>query len=161
MASITVESSLAVPVERQTAFDITLPIPLTVIFSRRHGLLPPVKQVLGQSGIWRQPGQSRTVVTSDGGTMREQLTAVDGPHSFSYRLTDITGPVRLLVDSIDGRWAFASGESESETVITWRWTLHPRGLGAIAMPLISMMWTGYAKKALETLSENLTAAAAA
>jgi hypothetical protein len=159
MAGITVESTRVVPVARQTAFDRTLPMPLTAIFTRRHALLPPIKQVVGQIGSWAQPGQSRTVVTTDGGTMREELTAVDRPHSFSYHLTDITGPFRLLVDSIDGRWVFAAGPLDGDTVITWRWTLHPRGAGAVAMPLITMMWRGYAKKALEQLSENLSGSA--
>lgn len=132
---------------------MTLPIPLTVIFSRRYGLLPPIKQVRGQDGIWGRVGQSRTVITTDGGTMRELLTDVDAPHSFSYRLSDITGPMRPLVDSIDGRWEFAP--SGTGTVITWRWVLHPKGVGAYVMPLVTSMWRGYARQALEVLSEQL------
>jgi hypothetical protein len=150
---ITVEQSRAIPVELQRAFDATLPIPLTTIFSRRYGLLPPIKQVRGQDGMWGQVGQSRVVVTTDGGTMRELLTDVDTPHSFSYRLSDITGPLRPLVDSIDGRWEFAP--KGTGTLITWRWTLHPRGMGARVMPLITVMWRGYARQALELLSEQL------
>ncbi|MGP0108340.1 MAG: SRPBCC family protein [Acidimicrobiales bacterium] len=150
---ITFEQSRAIPVELQRAFDATLPIPLTTIFSRRYGLLPPIKQVRGQDGMWGQVGQSRVVVTTDGGTMRELLTDVDTPHSFSYRLSDITGPLRPLVDSIDGRWEFAP--KGTGTLITWRWTLHPRGMGARVMPLITVMWRGYARQALELLSEQL------
>jgi hypothetical protein len=44
------------------------------------------------------------------------------------------------------------------TLITWRWTLHPKGLGARVMPLITLMWRGYARQALELLSEHLLAA---
>lgn len=150
---ITVEHSRAIPIDLQRAFEVTLPIPLTMIFSRRYGLLPPIKHVRGQEGIWGQIGQSRTVVTTDGGTMRELLTEVDAPHSFSYRLSDITGPLRPLVDSIDGRWEFAP--RGTGTVITWRWTLHPRGMGARIIPLITLMWRGYARQALELLSEQL------
>ena len=50
MATITVEQSRAIPIELQQAFDGTLPMPLTAIFSRRYGLLPPVKEVRGQDG---------------------------------------------------------------------------------------------------------------
>ncbi|TQC44753.1 SRPBCC family protein [Rhodococcus sp. WS4] len=150
---ITVEQSRAIPIARQQAFDVTLPIPLTAIFSRRYALLPPIKQVRGQDGIWCRVGQSRTVVTTDGGTMRELLTHVDAPHSFSYRLSDITGPLRPLVDSIDGTWEFVP--HGTGTMITWRWVLHPRGLGALVMPLITSMWRGYARQALELLSEQL------
>ena len=86
---------------------MTLPISLTTIFSRRYALLPPIKEVRGQSGVWGQVGQSRTVVTTDGATMREVLTQVDSPHSLGYRLSEISGPLGPLVDSIDGRWEFA------------------------------------------------------
>ncbi|TQF74601.1 SRPBCC family protein [Rhodococcus spelaei] len=151
--AVIVEQSRAIPVTLQRAFDLTLPIPLTAIFSRRYGLLPPIKQIRGQDGIWGNVGQSRTVVTTDGGTMQEVLTEVDAPHSFSYRLSDITGPLRPLVDTIDGCWEFAP--SGTGTLITWRWALHPKGLGAPVMPLITPMWRGYARQALEQLSGQL------
>ena len=155
MATATVEQSRVIPAELQRSFNITLPVPLTDIFSRRYGLLPPVKEVRGQDGVWGQVGQSRTVVTTDGGTMREVLTDVDAPHSFDYRLSDISGPLRPLVDTIDGRWEFAP--QDAGTLITWRWTLHPKGVGAVVMPLITPMWRGYARQALELLSELLLA----
>ncbi len=152
---ITVEHSRAIPVGLRQAFEATLPIPLTEIFARRFGLLPPIKEVREQQGAWGQPGQSRMVVTSDGGTMRELLTDVQAPHFFSYRLSEITGPLRPLVDSIDGRWEFARRGTGTE--ITWRWTLYPRGVGAVILPLITMMWRGYARQALELLAEQLLA----
>ena len=150
---ITIESSRAIPVGLQQAFEGTLPLPLTTIFSRRFALLPPIREVRGQHGAWGQSGQSRMIITSDGGTMRELLTDVEPPHSFSYRLTDVTGPLRPLVESIDGRWEFAPKGTGTE--ITWRWTLHPRHPGAVILPLITMMWRGYARQALELLSEQL------
>jgi hypothetical protein len=153
---ISVEQSRAIPVDVQHAFDGTLPIPLPTIFCRRYALLPPIKEVRGQVGTWGQVGQVRTVVTSDGGTMREVLTEVDAPRSFSYQLSHITGPMRPLVDSIEGRWEFTS--KGTGTLITWRWTLHPRGVGAPFMPLIVKMWLSYAKQSLEQLSELLLAA---
>lgn len=76
--------------------------------------------------------------------------------SFSYLLSDISGAMRPLVDSIDGRWEFAM--QGTGTLITWRWILHPKGLGTYAMPLITLMWRGYARQALELLSEQLLAA---
>jgi hypothetical protein len=152
---ISVEQSRAIPVDVQHAFDGTLPIPLPTIFCRRYALLPPIKEVRGQVGTWGQVGQARTVITSDGGTMREVLTDVDAPHSFSYQLSDITGPMRPLVDSIEGRWEFTS--KGTGTLVTWRWTLHPRGVGAPFMPLIAKMWLSYAKQSLEQLSDLLLA----
>jgi len=153
MATITVEQSRAIPVELQQAFDATLPMPLTAIFSRRYGLLPPVKEVRGQDGVWGRVGQTRTVVTSDGGTMRERLTEVDPPHSFSYLLSDISGPMRPLVEGVKGRWEFET--SGTGTLITWRWTLQPKGIGSYVMTPITLMWRGYARQALELLSDQL------
>jgi Polyketide cyclase / dehydrase and lipid transport len=132
MATVTVEGSRAIPVELQRAFEATLPMPLTAIFSRRYCLLPPVKEVRGQDGIWGQVGQTRTVVATDGGTMRELLTHVEPPHSFSYHLSDISGPMRPLVDTIEGYWEFST--RGTGTMITWRWTLHPRVLGRPLCP---------------------------
>ncbi|MFD1813413.1 SRPBCC family protein [Rhodococcus gannanensis] len=150
--AVVVEQSRAIPVTLQRAFDLTLPIPLTSIFSRRYGLLPPIKRV-EQDGIWSHVGQSRTVVTTDGGTMRELLTVVDSPRSFGYRLSNITGPLRPLVDTIDGSWEFAP--KGTGTLVTWRWVLHPKGVGVLVMPLLTSMWRGYARQALEMLSEQL------
>ena len=98
----------------------------------------------------------RTVVTSDGGTMRETLTDIDVPRAPSATgWGDVTGPMRPLVDSIDGRWEFAP--AGTGTLVTWRWTLHPRGVGAPLMPLIAKLWRGDARQALEELSELLLA----
>lgn len=152
---VRVEQSRAIPVDVERTFDVTLSAPLTTIFCRRYALLPPVKEVRGQNGTWGQVGQVRVVVTADGGTMRETLTDVDAPHSFSYQLSDVTGPMRPLVDSIEGSWEFAP--KGTGTLITWRWTLHPRRFGAPFMPLIIKMWRSYARKALEQLSELLLA----
>jgi len=152
---VSVEQSRAIPIDVQPAFDGTLLISLPAIFCRRYALLPPVKEVRGQEGTWGQVGQVRTVVTSDGGTMREVLTGVDAPHSFSYQLSAITGPMRPLVNSIDRSWEFAP--KGTGTLITWRWTLHPRGVGAPLMPLVTMMWLRYANQSLEQLSDLLLA----
>jgi hypothetical protein len=156
MATVTVEQFRAIPIEQSRAFELTLPMPLTAVFSRRYGLLPPVKEVGGHEGVWGQVGETRTVVTTDGGTMRELLTEVDAPHSFSYRLDEISGPISPLVKSIDGHWEFTP--YGTGTLITWRWTLHPKGLGTGVLRPIVWMWRGYARQALETLSEQLHAA---
>jgi hypothetical protein len=156
VAAITVEQSRAIPIELQRAFELTLPISLIAICSRRYGLLPPVKEIRGQDGTWGEVGQTRTVVTADGGTMRELLTEVDAPYSFGYRLSEISGPMRPLVSSIDGRWEFAT--EGTGTSITWRWTLYPKQLGAGVLRPVASMWRGYARQVLELLSEQLLAA---
>ena len=153
VAPTTVEQSRAIPVEVPRAFEVTLPAPLTTLFCRRYLVLPPIRAVRDQDGVWGRAGQSRVVVTTDGGTMREQLTEVVAPSSFSYRLSDITGPMRPLVEGIEGRWSFAP--AGTGTLVTWRWTIHPRPFGALVMPVVAALWRGYARQALEQLSALL------
>ena len=149
----TVEQSRAIPVEVGRAFERTLPAPLPSLFCRRYAVLPPIREVRDQDGVWARAGQTRVVVTTDGGTMREQLTEVESPDFFTYRLSHITGPMRPLVEGIEGRWSFAP--VGTGTLVTWRWTIHPRRLGALLMPVIAALWRGYARQALEQLSALL------
>ena len=45
-----------------------------VLFRRWYGPIPPIKQVLDQTGDWGAVGQTRTVALVGGGSMREELT---------------------------------------------------------------------------------------
>lgn len=147
--------SLVIPVPVEQAFHRTLPVPLTEIFSRRHGLFPPIKEVRDQTGAWDAAGQTRTVVMAGGGSTREELTSVDPPRSFAYRLGDVTGPMALLVDHVLGEWTFTPTAGSTE--VTWRWDIHPRStLTALALPVFGRMWQGYARQALRDLSGMLT-----
>ncbi|GAB6987731.1 SRPBCC family protein [Nocardioides pyridinolyticus] len=135
------------------SFDAALALPLPYLFAHRYAALPPVKQVLDQEA-WDAAGCTRTIVLGDGGTIRETLTEVDRPHHFAYRLADITGPMTLLVSSVDGRFAFE--RAGTGVRITWSWVVHPRGrLGAVAMPLFARMWHPYARTALARLEDAL------
>ncbi len=146
--------SRTVPVPPDVAFAKTMPMPLEQIFVARGGPLPPVAETREQPATWDTVGQSRLIVLADGGTMRETLTTVDRPRSFGYDIAELTGPFKLLVDSLAGLWAF---EPDGEGCrITWNWTVHPRGLqGRLAMPVIGRFWHGYARKALAQLGTNL------
>ena len=153
-SSLHLESSRAVPVEVGAAFDRLIGHPLTDLMSRRYGLLPPIREVRDQSGPWDTVGQTRTIVTSDGGTMRERLTEVVRPERFDYVLTDFTGAFKPLVSHVDGRWAFAP--VGTGVLITWSWTLHPTSAyAARVLPLVGRMWRGYARQALEHTSDVL------
>ncbi len=148
--------SLVVPVGVEQAYSRTLPMPLPLLFRRWYGPLPPIKEVRDQDGPWGTPDQTRTVALVGGATMREQLTETDPPRSFAYRLTDITGALGLLVDHVDGLWAF--GSTEAGTEVRWQWTLYPRS--ALTRPgvvLLGKLWKGYARQALQQLSEQLVA----
>jgi hypothetical protein len=154
-SSLAVEQSRLIRVGVDEAFAGTLPLPLATIFSRWYGPIPPVKEVRDQNGEWDTPGQTRLVLLTGGGSMREELTSVDPPHSFGYALTGITGPLGLLVGRADGKWVFtASGPA---TTVTWRWNIHARSaLTAPLLPVLGMLWKGYARQSLQTLSALLT-----
>jgi hypothetical protein len=153
--SLVVDESRVIPVPAEEAFHRTLPAPLPSLFKRWHGPIPPVKEVREQTGAWDGAGQTRTVRLAGGASMREELTSVDPPRSFGYRLTQIRGPMALLVDHVVGEWIFDPAAGGTE--ITWRWDIHPKSaLTAWALPLFGRIWKGYARQALRDLSEMLT-----
>lgn len=152
--ALTVEQSRVVPVAVEEAFAGTLPLPLPELFQRWYGPIPPIKAVRDQAGAWAAAGQTRTVVLTGGGSMREQLTGVDAPHGFDYRLSGITGPLASLVVSVDGQWRFS--QAAEGTLVTWRWTIHPRSALAVpVLPVFGWLWRGYARRALARLSALL------
>lgn len=133
------------------AYETVLRTPLPDIFNRRHLVIAPIAEVIGETGVWGSAvGQSRTIRLSDGATMLETLTSNDSPRSFQYSISDLTGPIKALVTGIDGTWAFAPDGDEVE--VTWSWDVTPKGRGgAMAMPVFAWMWSGYANKAMEEI----------
>jgi hypothetical protein len=153
--SLVVDESLVVPVTVEDAFHATMPVPLPTLFHRWYGPFPPIKEVREQTGAWDAVGQTRLVRLAGGASMREELTSVDPPRSFGYRLSQVTGPMALLVDHVLGEWIFAPAGGGTD--ITWRWDIHPRSpLTAWALPLFGTMWKSYARRALCDLSALLT-----
>jgi hypothetical protein len=154
--SLAVEESRVIPVPAAQAFHRTLPAPLPEIFKRWHGPIPPVKEVREQTGAWDAAGQSRTVRLTGGASMREELTSVDPPRSFGYRLTEISGPMALLVNHVGGEWIFTPVADGTE--VTWRWNIHSKSpLTSWLLPVFGRMWQGYARQALRDLATTLTA----
>ena len=154
-SSLAVEQSRVIPVSVEKAFAGTLPLPLPTIFSHWYGPIGPIKDVRDQTGEWDTAGQTRVVMLTPSGSFHEELTSLDPPHSFGYALTGITGPLGLLVGRADGQWRFAA--SGDATEVTWRWNIHPRSaLAALLLPALGLLWKGYARKSLETLSALLT-----
>jgi len=150
-----VESSRAIPVAAPDAFARTLTYPLPTLFRRRYAALPPIKDVRDQDGEWASPGQTRTIVLADGGSMVEQLTSVEAPRAFTYELTQIKGALAPLTARVAGAWEFAP--AGTGTTVTWRWSLEPRNaISVVGLPVFGRMWRGYARQALEELSDFLT-----
>lgn len=154
MTPIHLTESRAIPVARDDAFTRTLATPLPELFSRRYLAMPPIREVREAPATYDSPGQSRRIMTSDGGQLVETLTHVDAPGSFGYRISDIKGPMKGMVESVAGEWSFA--EAGTGTRITWSWAVSPRGtVGKLAMPAFGRMWHGYARQALAELERVL------
>jgi Polyketide cyclase / dehydrase and lipid transport len=152
--TLVVDQSRTIPLGQKDVFRDMVAMPLPQLFRRWYGPIPPIKEVRGQTGDWDSVGQSRTVVLIGGGSMLEQLTQFDPPHSFGYTLSDINGPLSPLVGRVDGVWMFEP--FGSGTNVTWRWTIHPRsGLTAPLLPVFGKLWKGYARQSLEELSKQL------
>lgn len=149
------EKSRTFPVSVEHAFDVVLAAPLTDIFSRRYGVIAPIKAVEGQVGAWGTAvGQTRSIRLSDGGTMGETLTALDRPHRFGYTITDVSGPMKALVVSADGAWTF--DPAGTGVRITWTWEITPTAnAGRLAMPLFAKLWEGYARQAMDEIERIL------
>ncbi|MBU3750103.1 MAG: SRPBCC family protein [Mycobacterium sp.] len=150
---VAVEQSQVLNADPGKAFAAALDIPLPALLPRRYGPFPPIESVQGQTR-WVQAGDSRTIVPAGGGSMRETLTDVDGPRSFGYAITEIAGPMALLVDRIDGLWTFSP--QGGGTRVSWRWTLHAKSM--LTLPVVRVLgwlWPGYARLALNSLAGYL------
>lgn len=142
------------PADVERAFDEVLPHDLARLFNRRYAAIPPIKIVRDQAGPWSAAGQTRTIALADGGTMREELLEVTRPTRFAYHITAITGPMKPLVQSLDGAWEFEPAGTGVR--ITWSWQVRPAGrLGRLAMPVFGRMWQGYARQAFDNIERLL------
>jgi len=150
-----VEVSRLIAVEPTVAFDRLIAAPLTEIFARRYAAFPAVREVVDEPEDWGVAGQSRTVVLTDGGRVRETLTSVDRPHSYAYVLDEIQGPLRPFVRTVEGVWSVTPEDSGAR--IGWAWTMEPKAPPArLTMNVIGRMWKGYAERALTELETILT-----
>lgn len=150
MAGHRVEASRLVPVAPAQAFDRLLGARLPELFSRRYGAFPPVRETVDEPEDWGRSGQTRQILLSDGGRLRQTLTSVDPPRRFAYRLDDIHGPLSPFVRMIDGEWTVTPEGTGAR--IGWSWTFHPTApLARLTPMVIGRMWQGYATRALAEL----------
>jgi hypothetical protein len=151
------EKSRTFPTSVESAYQSVLVAPLPRIFKNRHWAIPPIVEVLGQDGEWgTSVGQTRTIKQSDGGRLLETLTVIEPPHQFGYNISPVKGPLKLLVASASGTWAFTRfGQGVR---ITWSWDITPtKWIGRAAMPVLSRLWLGYANKAMVEIDSILSA----
>lgn len=141
---VTVESSCAT--SAATAMEVIAPIDLTTIFTGM-GPLPGVRAVQDQSGPWDTPGNTRTVVLTDGTSAREQLTGYTRARHFTYELGDFTGMMRWLVIKVDGEWTFTTAGRNS--LVRWTYSFHPHpGRHSLVRFVVAPLWRRYATATL-------------
>jgi hypothetical protein len=143
VAPYSVSSSTLVQATPEEALDAILAAPLEDLFSHRAGPIPPIRESRAPQGAWGTVGQDRTLVLGDGNTILETLVAVDRPGSYRYRLTDFTGPFKLLVATIDGSFTFTP--EGTGTRATWSWSLHATNPATrLLLPVLGVFWRRYA-----------------
>jgi hypothetical protein len=145
--AITVDTSVRADLDR--VFAHIVPIDLTSIFTG-YGPLPAVIGTRDQSGSWDAPGQTRTVLLSDGSTARERLNRYRAPIHFSYTVSHFTGILRHIAESADGEWWFTE-VTPGRITIKWRYALN--GKSILGLPILwliaKIVWRGYMRKVLD------------
>jgi hypothetical protein len=117
--------------------------------------LPGVVKTSGTTGPWDVPGSCRTVHTTNGYSVREEVTAARAPDYFAYVVTDFTQPIiRLLVKEARGQWWFTPGAAGTRA----KWTYAFEGRTFWAMPLllpfVKILWKRYMRAAMKVTKER-------
>jgi hypothetical protein len=150
------QASRTYPVAVDAAYEYVVLSPLEELLGRRYGPIPPIRSTEGPAD-WGTTGQVRTIRLADGGSIQEELTHVDRPHTYAYLLRDITGPMKPLASHVEGLWVFVP--AGTGTRITWTWTVHPRSaFSAAILPAFGWLWRRYAQSALDRMEKVLVPA---
>jgi hypothetical protein len=142
--SLRLESSAVFATTTEDAYDTLVDAPLEALFTSRSGPISPVARCEGQVGDWGTTGQTRRVVLTDGSSNLETLVGADRADlDYRYLLSDFQGPFRMLVRTIDGRFAFAP--EGGGTRVTWTWVMHPTNpVAGRLLPVVGMFWRRWA-----------------
>lgn len=121
------------------------------------GILPAVVEVRDATGAWDAAGQTRTLVLSDGGSVRETLRAVTFP-DFAYDLTRFTGLFGALVASARAEWRVTGDRSASTIAWTYAFTARP-GRGFLVAAIVRLAWAPYMRRVLPAIAASTAVAA--
>ena len=145
---LVVEQSRAIPVGQEAAFSGTVPIPLPTLFHRWYGPIPPIKEVRDQTGDWDAVGQTRTVVLTGGGSMREQLTSYDVAEFVRLHAVRRQGPARAARRPRRGPVGVRARRHRHQGDVALD-DSPESSLAAPILPVFGKLWLGYARQSLE------------
>lgn len=146
------------PCSPEAAFEAIMGMSLPDVLGHRSGPLPGIVAVREQAA-WGSLGDTRRIVLADRSTALETLVEVDRPRGFTYRASELTGPMALLVDDVEGRFELEPA-GEGGVRVTWSWRITLRGgvvglAAPLAAPVVGRAWQGWARGLLENLEEVL------
>jgi len=116
------------------------------------GFLPGVVGVRDATGAWDAAGQTRTLLLSDGGSVRETLREVTAP-LFAYDLSRFTGVFGALVASARAEWRVLGAGPGSTIAWTYSFTAKP-GRGALVAAIVSLAWGPYMRRVLPAIAAS-------
>jgi hypothetical protein len=124
-------------------------------FYPKAGVLPAVVEVRHQTGGWDAAGQTRTLVLSDGGSVKETLRSATEP-LFAYDLSNFTGVFGALVAGARSEWRVAAEGAGSSIAWTYAFTAQP-GRGLLVAAIVRFAWAPYMRRVLPPIAASTRA----
>lgn len=125
-----------------------------------YGIVPAVVSTSYEHGSWGQVGSERTVHLKDGSSVQEQITDLERPNYFAYRILKFDHPIlKRLADYGQGQWFLT--ETPAGVEVEWRYSFAAKNRLA-SIPLTAMaqlFWRGYMKVCLDNIEAMMIAKA--
>jgi Polyketide cyclase / dehydrase and lipid transport len=136
----------------EDAFNVIVPMDLSLVFGGWHGIFPGVRGAKNQTGAWDHVGASRNPDLTDGSTATETLVEYTRPSSFAYTLTSFTNVLGRLVEGVRGEWTYSpDGDG---TLIRWAYEFKPlHGRTTLVRRVLSPLWRRYMANSLDKTIE--------
>ncbi len=149
MRASTVQQSIEINAGPDKVFAAALSFDAPSIV-KKHGALPGVAAVAGQTAAWSAPGQQRTLTLTDGTSVRETLVLLDRS-SYDYRVEEFTGPIAALIERATGQ--FEAAPDGAGSLLSWRYEFVAASPAAAPLLrfMVSALWPGYMRAALKRL----------
>lgn len=80
--------------------------------------------------------------------MSEELVRVERPGRCEYRVAPQDGPLKHLVDHIEGRFLFEPGPGGAGCVIDWTYAFSPKPGRRMLVAPLAPLWRRYATQVL-------------